>query len=195
MKTHIPGPKLFKLASQLRKIKDSNVVRFRGYSLRPSAIPFEYCSLSFNGEVVHNLYQLISNLNAADHFIFQERLRFILQALSQLNYLHNQNIIHKDFKPANLLVTGSSVETAIIKVTDSDELLLLKQTINATFTESFMKGMTISYTAPELCLCLVKELTMKSDMYSFAISSYEILTEYAAAWFSCFLILNDTVFN
>ena len=138
--------KLLLVASKLRKLQNKNVVRFRGYSVRPCALLFQYCFVKIESEIVHNLSQLTSILNEKEQFNLNDRLSFILQATKGVQYLHGNGVIHRDIKPANLLVL-EEFNNIVVKVADFDELLSMKETINATVTSNHMKGMTLAYTA------------------------------------------------
>ena len=192
-KSNIIKRKIIQMSAKLRGLKHSNIVHFRGYSIRPSAIFFELCSLQMGEDIVHNLSQMTTVLNSMEHFVLNERLGYLNQALSGLNYLHARNIIHQDFKPSNLLVQGNSVSDVTIKLTDFDEILMVKQTITATTTGNHLKGMTLAYASPELCQCLVKKPTKESDIYSFAITCFETVINGSSAWLGVLPLLNDTI--
>ena len=192
-KSNIPAQKLLRIAAKLKELRHENVVRFRGYSSRPSAIFFEFCATPIGEDIAHNLCQLTAVLNSRGNFNLKQRLGYLSQALQGLNYLHSKNIVHQDFKPSNLLVHGNSAEDVTVKITDFDDIMLVKQTIKATFTGNHLKGMTLCYTAPELCLCLIKKATKLSDIYSFAITCFESLIDGSSAWLGALPIVNDTI--
>ena len=184
--------KILKVSIKLRELKHGNVVRFRGYSIRPSAFIFEFCVLTTDdGEDVHNLSQLINILNEEECFNFTERLNYIVQATCGLDYLHKNGIIHKDFKPSNILVSGS-LKQPVMKVADFEEMADIKQTIQTISTINNLKGMTLAYTAPELCSGEMKP-SFKSDSYSWATSSFEILCNQPSAWANVLSVLNDSI--
>ena len=115
-----------------------------------------------------------------------------MQATKGLLYLHSQNVIHRDFKPSNLLVHGD-LKNITIKVADFDGLFLLKETISATVTSYHMKGMTLSYAAPEICANHIVKPTYASDIYSWAISAYEMLTNVSSPWANILPNLSDVL--
>ncbi|XP_065665686.1 uncharacterized protein LOC136087108 [Hydra vulgaris] len=112
----LPKKKMIQMCINLKKLKHGNVVRFKGYCLRPSIIGFEYCCVKLDGD----------DLN--------DRLNYISQVLNGLAYLHQENIIHCDLKPCNMLVKGKSEKDLVIKIADFDELLRLKQTFTSSCT-------------------------------------------------------------
>ena len=180
LKKQFSKRKILEVSIKLQKLKHPNVVRFRGYSVRPSAIFFEFCEVCIEQEEnVHNIAQLIEVFNQNNHFVLKERIDILLQSARGLRYLHDNNVIHKDFKPANLLVSGS-LANITVKVADFDDIVDLKNTMAATMTKSEysnnnMAGMTMTYFAPEIVHGPSKTITKMSDVYSWAISGYEIL--------------------
>ncbi|XP_065671733.1 uncharacterized protein LOC136089609 [Hydra vulgaris] len=192
-KASLPKKKMIQMCINLKKLKHGNVVRFKGYCLRPSIIGFEYCCVKLDGDDVNNLSQLIAVLNSDNIFELNDRLNYISQVLNGLAYLHQENIIHCDLKPCNMLVKGKSEKDLVIKIADFDELLRLKQTFTSSCTTySHFRGMTLSYTAPELCQCIVLKPSKESDIYSFGVSAFEILSD-ASAWDEVLPLLNDTM--
>ena len=182
--------KILQVAVKLRELKHNNIVRFRGYSVKPSALFFEFCAVKVEDDVAHNLTQLISLLNELDIFIWRDRLEYISQATCGLNFLHRNNVVHRDFKPANLLVTGS-LEKTIVKLADFDDVVILKETVVQTMTINSLKGMTLAYTAPELCNRSVRKPSKETDIYAWSITCYEILSDMSSAWTNILPIMND----
>ena len=107
-------------------------------------------------------------------------------------YLHNKKIIHRDFNPSNLLVQGD-LNNITIKVADFDGLYLMKETISATLTSYHMKGMTLSYVAPEICANQALTPSYASDVYSWAITAYEILSNVSSPWENVLANLSDEI--
>ena len=184
--------RMLQVAARLRKLKHPNIIRFRGVSCQLSALLFEFCSVDVQDCSVHNISQLISIFNENSYHIFKERLGYIIQATHGLKFLHENGIIHKDYKPTNLLVNGT-LENIIIKVADFDDMLVIKETISATVTTHQFAGVTLFYTAPEICNHTVSKPTFKSDIFSWAITAYEILTNVASPWSDVLPKLCDTL--
>ena len=115
------------------------------------------------------------------NILFAECVDYILQASKGLRYLDNKKIIHRDFKPRNLLVQGD-LYNITIKVADFDGLYLIKETISATVTSYHMKGKTLSYVAPVICANHILTPSYACDVYSWPITAYEILAKVSSPW-------------
>lgn len=141
---------ILKAAKALLVLKHENITKFIGYSCRPSAILFEYCGVKFydneSDYTVHSLKELIDFFNDHEYFNLNERAGFCAQACKGLCYLHSLNIIHKDIKPSNMLVSGTK-EEIVVKISDFNELASFKDTCLTTTTtaDNGLKGMNITF--------------------------------------------------
>lgn len=176
----------------MRKLKHQNIARIRGFSYRPTCLIFEYCVVKIDEEDVHNLSQLINLRNENKEFDLNERLDYIMQACNGIQYLHENGIIHRDIKPVNMLVSNTNGKICL-KLSDFDDVVVMKDTILSTTTSNFLEGMTLGYTAPELCTRSIKKPCEATDIYSFGMSMYEILTDLAYPWSEVLPILNDVL--
>ena len=190
----LPKRKMLKVVHKFRTLSNRNVISLLGYSIQPCAFIFEYCHLVVYGEVVHNVSELIAILSENEYFVFSERFGIIQQATLGLKTLHEHDIVHKDFKPTNLLVSGS-LSNILIKVADFDDMQEIKNTITSSVaaTPYRFTGMTLTYTAPEICLQYVKSATFETDIYSWAITVYEILSGISTPWSNALALLNDAL--
>ncbi|XP_065671795.1 interleukin-1 receptor-associated kinase 4-like [Hydra vulgaris] len=190
IKTQFSQHKFHSIAKKLRQLKHKNVVRFKGYSTRPTALIFELCFLKICNVQISNLSQLIQHLNEQSSFSFLQRLNFIYQSSNGIMYLHESGIVHKDIKPSNLLVTGTTKDITI-KVSDFDDFVDIKETIALSMTKQNINGMTLAYTSPEIIKCEVEAPNQKSDIYALAITAFEIFSDFSSAWHGIIPVLKD----
>ncbi len=89
------------------------------------------------------------------------------QAGSALGYAHRRGVIHRDVKPANVMIDDEGwvvvTDFGIAKVSSATGLTVTGVTVG-----------TPAYMSPEQCLG--KEVTGASDQYSLGIVAYEMLT-------------------
>lgn len=111
-----------------------------------------------------------------------------------LKTVHEHDIVPKNFKPPNLLVSGS-LSNILIKAADFDDTQEITNTITSCVaaTQYRCTGMTLTYTAPKICLHYVKSATLETDIYSWAITVYEILSGISPPWSKVLAFLNVTV--
>ncbi|MCK5594859.1 serine/threonine protein kinase [bacterium] len=98
---------------------------------------------------------------------FQEKYDIILQIGRGLDYLHENNIIHKDIKPENILILkNNEVKIIDFGLAHYDRLRI--------FTHNHFIDGTPTYMSPEQ---IKKEhIDTRTDIYSFGILIYEMLT-------------------
>ena len=93
-----------------------------------------------DGVSIHNLRCLLNEFNGYDYFNLSERLSYIQQACSGLEYLNNTNILCMDLKATNMLVTGKK-EAIVVKLADFGEISFFQSTVTRTLTTSTLKGL------------------------------------------------------
>ncbi|EKE37727.1 hypothetical protein ENUP19_0219G0049 [Entamoeba nuttalli] len=101
-------------------------------------------------------------------FPFKLKIKILFDTARGMQFLHENNIMHLDLKPDNLLVNSFDPESACcIKITDFGTSRMTKKSNKRTD-----KGLgTPVYLAPE---CYHDEYTFACDVYSFAITSWEV---------------------
>jgi tRNA A-37 threonylcarbamoyl transferase component Bud32/tetratricopeptide (TPR) repeat protein len=116
------------------------------------------------------LDRLIENWRHDGSLEGNERWRFVAQVGAQvadaLHYAHEQGVLHRDVKPANLLIDGHGTvwvtDFGLAKLTGHDDLTASGDVIG-----------TLRYLAPE---ALKGASDPRSDLYSLGLTLYELLT-------------------
>ncbi|XP_002734111.2 uncharacterized protein LOC100374872 [Saccoglossus kowalevskii] len=105
-----------------------------------------------------------------------DRKPYITKQLCQaISYMHENNIIHQDIKPANILIAKN---TMVTKICDMGVSKLIKRHTTLHAGSSAIAG-TPSYMAPECLIQQTKASTM-SDMWSLGITLIELYTKHHA---------------
>jgi serine/threonine-protein kinase len=91
-------------------------------------------------------------------------LDFTCQICNALDYAHNQGVIHRDLRPANVLIS----ETGLVKVADFGTSRFLELTAHGTTVIG-----SPPYMAPEQ---FQGRATFASDVYSLGVTMYQMMT-------------------
>ncbi|RME03763.1 MAG: serine/threonine protein kinase [Planctomycetota bacterium] len=100
-------------------------------------------------------------------------LRYLLQAAQALQYLHEKGIVHKDIKPENFLV-GNKDRLKLIDLSLAETLEELSKKKWLSWLIKPKAQGTPTYIAPEQIQRKIP--SPQTDIYSFGITCYEILT-------------------
>ncbi|MDB9372458.1 ATP-binding sensor histidine kinase [Nodularia sphaerocarpa] len=100
-------------------------------------------------------------------------LNIAIQITQALDYLHKNQIIHKDIKPSNIIINS---HTGVVKLTDFGIASRLNQE-NTQFTNPNCVEGTLAYMSPEQTGRMNRRLDYRSDFYSLGVTLYEMLTE------------------
>ena len=99
----------------------------------------------------------------------ETRLRLLIEVAEALAYAHRRNVIHRDIKPNNILVSADGH----VKLLDFGIAKLLKGESGPTLTQQRMGPMTPEYAAPEQFRG--GELSAATDVYQFGVLLFRLL--------------------
>ncbi|NET17164.1 MAG: serine/threonine protein kinase [Okeania sp. SIO1H6] len=128
-----------------------------------------------------NGYALImEDIGAISLAEYQQQLSLLLEQVLQialsiaeiLHHLHQNYIIHKDIKPANILIHP---ETKEVKLIDFSISSLLPKETPSLQTPNVLEG-TLAYLSPEQTGRMNRGIDYRSDFYSLGVTFYELLT-------------------
>jgi serine/threonine protein kinase len=105
----------------------------------------------------------------------KEALSIFIQACAGLAAAHEKSIVHRDMKPANIMVLRDEQAVVQVKILDFGvaKLLIQGETFQTKTQTGEMLG-TLLYMSPEQCLD--QDLDGRSDVYSLGCVLYEALT-------------------
>nr|MCU0568292.1 AAA family ATPase [Oculatellaceae cyanobacterium Prado106] len=115
---------------------------------------------------------------ALDQYVRQQPLdlktvlAIALQVAEILHDLHQARVIHKDIKPANLLIHPESQQ---IKLIDFSIATLLPKETPEIKNPNGLEG-TLAYLAPEQTGRMNRSIDYRADFYAFGVTLYELLT-------------------
>lgn len=142
----------------MRKVRHKNVVQFIGACTKAS----RFCIVT-EFMAGGSLYDYLHKQNR--NFKFPMLLRVALDVAKGMDYLHQNNIIHRDLKAANLLLD----ENEVVKVADFGVARFQSQSGAMTAETG-----TYRWMAPEVISHL--PYGHKADIFSFGIVLWELLT-------------------
>ncbi|XP_068304195.1 serine/threonine-protein kinase STY46-like isoform X2 [Pyrus communis] len=142
----------------MRKVQHKNVVRFIGACTKPPklCIVTEFLSGGSMYDFLHKQRGVLSLLSL---------LRVAIDVSRGMNYLHQNNIIHRDLKAANLLMDG----TGVVKVADFGIARVQAQSGGMTAETG-----TYRWMAPEVIEH--RPYNHTADVFSFGVVLWELLT-------------------
>ncbi|MDZ7995879.1 MAG: ATP-binding sensor histidine kinase [Nostoc sp. EfeVER01] len=101
-----------------------------------------------------------------------EFLEVAIALCNALDILYRSRIIHKDIKPANILINP---ETKQVKLIDFSIASLLPRETQTLINPNVLEG-TLAYISPEQTGRMNRGIDYRTDFYSLGVSFYELLT-------------------
>ncbi|WP_449421029.1 trifunctional serine/threonine-protein kinase/ATP-binding protein/sensor histidine kinase [Phormidium nigroviride] len=101
-----------------------------------------------------------------------EFLQIAIQLTDILHYLYQNRVIHKDIKPANILINPATKQLKLIDFSISSLLPRETQEIQ---NPNILEG-TLAYLSPEQTGRMNRGIDYRSDFYSLGVTFYELLT-------------------
>ena len=99
-------------------------------------------------------------------------LEIAIALCNALHILYRERIIHKDIKPANILINP---QTKQVKLIDFSIASLLPRETQTLFNPNVLEG-TLAYISPEQTGRMNRGIDYRTDFYSLGITFYELLT-------------------
>jgi PAS domain S-box-containing protein len=99
-------------------------------------------------------------------------LRIGINLANAIGHLHRRGIVHKDIKPANVLVNPATGQIWLTGFGIASRLPRHRQSPDS---PEFLEG-TLAYMAPEQTGRMNRSIDSRSDLYSFGITLYQMLT-------------------
>ncbi|HYW19021.1 MAG TPA: AAA family ATPase [Nodularia sp. (in: cyanobacteria)] len=102
----------------------------------------------------------------------REFFQIAIQIVSIIEGLHGDRIIHKDIKPANIVIHPRTLE---VKLIDFSIATLLPREIQFLINPNVLEG-TLAYISPEQTGRMNRGIDYRSDFYSLGVTFFELLT-------------------
>jgi len=108
----------------------------------------------------------------ANRLILADCLSLMRRVVVILGEIHQQQIMHKDINPSNILLNGSTGEVKLIDFGLSTVLSREKVTVRS---PNVLEG-TLAYISPEQTGRMNRAIDYRSDFYSLGVTFYQLLT-------------------
>lgn len=105
-------------------------------------------------------------------FELEEALNIVIKITEILGNIHNQNIIHKDINPSNILWNA---KTDTLKIIDFGISTRLAREVQAVVNPKGLEG-SLFYISPEQTGRMNRNIDYRTDFYSLGITFYELIT-------------------
>lgn len=152
-------------ARNVAKLKHPNIVQVYDFDYDPGGESYYMVMELINGPTLKD--RLLDLSNVGQHFAVADTLTIIGSAAEALAYAHARNMIHRDVKPANLMID----EDGRVVLTDFG---IAKIVTGAQFTSTGGMVGTPAYMAPEQGMAEAGD--ERSDIYSLGVIMYQMAT-------------------
>jgi len=163
----------------------NELVQFRNQYTITKNLNFPGIIQTYNLETYQNGYALVmedfegislkdyfTNLDTQGFTSLQEFLEIAISLCDILQELYQQRVIHKDIKPANILINP---QTKQVKLIDFSIASLLPKETQEIKNPHILEG-TLAYISPEQTGRMNRGIDYRSDFYSLGVTFYELLT-------------------
>ncbi|WP_442936706.1 ATP-binding protein [Nostoc sp.] len=139
------------------------------YSLEPYQNGYALVMEDFGGISLKNYFTSDEGRYIASS---EEFLRIAIALCNTLDILYQERIIHKDIKPANILINP---ETKQVKLIDFSIASLLPRETQTLINPNVLEG-TLAYISPEQTGRMNRGIDYRTDFYSLGVTFYELIT-------------------
>ncbi len=156
------------------------LARFRGEYEITSHLRFEGIVKIHSLEKVENTLVLVEedfgaqslkDFLASTHLELEDALSLAIRVTEILEFIHQQNLIHKDINPANIVWNSTTDQ---IKIIDFGISTRLSREMLAVRNPSALEG-TLAYMSPEQTGRMNRAVDYRTDLYSLGVTLYELL--------------------
>ncbi|MEH2176442.1 trifunctional serine/threonine-protein kinase/ATP-binding protein/sensor histidine kinase [Nostoc sp.] len=163
----------------------SDLLQFRNQYTIAKNLNSSAIAQTYSLEAYQNGYALVmedfGGISLKDYFAsyqtldirsLQEFLQIAIALCDALDILIHHRIIHKDIKPANVLINP---ETKEVKLIDFSIASLLPRETQVLMSPNVLEG-TLSYLSPEQTGRMNRGIDYRTDFYSLGVTFYELLS-------------------
>ncbi|MEH1935827.1 MAG: ATP-binding sensor histidine kinase [Nostoc sp.] len=148
-----------------KNLNDTGIIQT--YTLEPYQNGYILVMEDFGGISLKDYFAKNNNVASLNEF-----LQIAISLCEALDILSHHGIIHKDIKPANILINP---ETKQVKLIDFSIASLLPRETQTLISPNVLEG-TLAYISPEQTGRMNRRIDYRTDFYSLGITFYELLT-------------------
>ncbi|BAB72312.1 trifunctional serine/threonine-protein kinase/ATP-binding protein/sensor histidine kinase [Anabaena sp. FACHB-709] len=160
----------------------SELVQFRNQYTIAKNLDYPGIIKTYSLEPLQNGYQLVmedfGGISVKDYFAnnnvasLEKFLQIAIALCDILDILYRERIIHKDIKPANILINPKTTQ---VKLIDFSIASLLPRETQTLINPNVLEG-TLGYISPEQTGRMNRGIDYRTDFYSLGATFYELLT-------------------